>query len=105
MQSLRSILLAGNAERKASNIAWQFFGMLDLVTAVTLGVLASPAPVGILGHAVATEAMTVLPLSMIPTFAVPLLFILHIVTIAKGVGGQSYVDGEISRARSAVQFG
>jgi len=100
-----ALYLARNADRRKSFIAWQVLGMADLVTAVTLGVLSSPPPVGILGHGITTEAMTVLPLSMIPTFAVPLLFILHIITIAQAVGGQWYVDGEISRARSAAQFG
>jgi hypothetical protein len=33
-------------------------------------------------HAVQTGVMTVLPMSLIPTFAVPLLLILHIVCIA-----------------------
>lgn len=100
-----ALYLARNANRRKSFIAWQVLGMADLVTAVTLGVLSSPPPVGIMGQGITTEAMTVLPLSMIPTFAVPLLFILHVITIAQAVGWQSYVDGEISRARSAAQSG
>ena len=100
-----AIYLAGNAERKASYIAWQLFGMLDLVTAVTLGVLASPPPVGILGHAVTTEAMTVLPLSVIPTFAVPLLLILHIISIAQMVKGQAYASTQSSPAISRALIG
>jgi len=100
-----AIYLAGNAERKASYIAWQLFGMLDLVTAVTLGVLASPPPVGILGHAVTTKAMTVLPLSVIPTFAVPLLLILHIISIAQMVKGQAYASTQSSPAISRALIG
>jgi len=100
-----ALYLARNANRRKSFIAWQVFGIADLITAVTLGVLSSPPPVGILGQGITTEAMTVLPLSIIPTFAVPLLLILHIITIAQAVFGQSYVDGEVSQARSAAQFG
>ena len=72
-------------DRKRSFLVWQVLGMIDLVTAVTLGVLSSPPPVGILRPEVSTELMTKLPLSMIPTFAVPLLFILHIISIAQAV--------------------
>jgi hypothetical protein len=60
-------------------ILWQAFGMLDLAVAVSLGTLAPLiSPDGI-----ATSAMTVLPLSLIPTFAVPLLFLLHLICIAQ----------------------
>jgi hypothetical protein len=100
-----AIYLAGNAERKASYVVWQLLGMLDLATAVTLGVLASPAPVGILSHGVTTEAMTVLPLSVIPTFAVPLLLILHTISIAQVVKGQAYATTLSSPAISPAQIG
>ncbi|HTX40211.1 MAG TPA: hypothetical protein VMD25_00180 [Acidobacteriaceae bacterium] len=64
---------------RTSFIAWQLFGMADLVIAVALGTLA-----GIIQpHGVPTAAMTVLPLSLIPTFAVPLLFIFHIICVAQ----------------------
>ena len=60
-------------------IGWQILGMLDLVTALGLGTMAQ-----ILSRSQATTApMTVLPLSLIPTFAVPLLLMLHIICIAQ----------------------
>jgi hypothetical protein len=49
--------------RKNRFILWNILGAIDLVNAVTLGVLASPTPAGILRPAVSTEAMTVLPLN------------------------------------------
>lgn len=73
---------------KKSFIVWNIAGMLDLVNAIALGVLSSTA-VGILRPSVSTDPMTVLPLSMIPTFAVPLLFILHIILIAQATGWQT----------------
>ncbi|HSA91944.1 MAG TPA: hypothetical protein VLE48_02955 [Terriglobales bacterium] len=79
---LISIYLANAAHRK-SFVAWQVLGMLDLALAVTLGVLASPTPIGILADGLTTDAMSVLPLSLIPTFAVPLLAIFHIICIAQ----------------------
>jgi hypothetical protein len=60
-------------------IRWQALGILDLVTAVTLGATASLIdPRGI-----PITPMTALPLSLIPTFAVPLLLILHLICIAQ----------------------
>ena len=60
-------------------ILWQTLGILDLVMAVSLGTLARLISPG----GITTGAMTVLPLSLIPTFAVPLLIILHVICIAQ----------------------
>ena len=72
-------LRPADPEHRGSFIRWQILGMIDLVTAVTLGATASLLqPQG-----VPTSPMTVLPLSMIPTFGVPLFLILHIISIAQ----------------------
>jgi len=77
-----------NRSRRASFILWQALGMADLVNAVGLGITA-----GLIGpHSVPMAAMTVLPLSLIPTFFVPLFLIFHVICIAqarawKGVSG------------------
>lgn len=63
-------------------ITWQSAGIADLVVAVTTGVLSSPTRIGILAHGTTTQIMGQLPMSLIPTFAVPLLIILHIICIA-----------------------
>jgi hypothetical protein len=70
-----------SAERRKAFISWQTLGILDLVTAVGSGVAASLLS----PHAVNTARMTVLPLSMIPTFAVPLFLMVHIVCIAQAL--------------------
>jgi hypothetical protein len=64
---------------RASFIAWQILGIADLVNAVALGALAGV----IEPHGIPTSPMTVLPLSLIPTFAVPLMLILHLICIAQ----------------------
>lgn len=72
-----------------SFIGWQLLGIADLVTAVALGVTAPllvPAGPTML-------AMTVLPLSLVPTFAVPLLLILHVIAIAQARSWQSASAG------------
>ena len=72
-------LKLANFSRRRGFIFWQILGISDLVMAVTLGTIArliSPDGVG-------TGVMTVLPLSLIPTFAVPLLIMLHVLCIAQ----------------------
>lgn len=72
-------------QHRAGFIAWQLLGVADLVAAVVLGVLSSATPIGVLNHGVNSGAMGQLPLSLIPTFAVPLLLILHVICIAQAI--------------------
>jgi hypothetical protein len=73
-----AIWLANPAHRKGF-IFWQLLGITDLVNALTLAALS-----GVIDpHGISTAAMTVLPMSYIPTFAVPLFLILHFISIAQ----------------------
>ena len=64
-------------------MAWNVLGSLDLVLAVSLGVLASATPVGLLAGDVTTRLMGQFPLSLIPTFFVPLLLIFHLIALSR----------------------
>jgi len=64
-------------------IAWNVLGSLDLVMAVSLGVLASATPLGVLAGDVTTRLMGKFPLSLIPTFFVPLFLILHLISLSR----------------------
>jgi hypothetical protein len=66
-------------ERRGLFILWQALGMIDLVTAVSSATTAAITRPGGIGP----DAMAVLPLSLIPTFGVPLFLIIHIVCIAQ----------------------
>ena len=68
-----------NPRFRKSFIFWQLLGITDLVTAVGMGVTAQL----INQHGIPTSAMTVLPMSLIPTFAVPLFMMLHFICIAQ----------------------
>ena len=64
---------------RGSFISWQLLGMTDLVMAVGLGVTAP-----LFGsQAASISPMTALPLSLVPTFFVPLLFMIHVICIAQ----------------------
>jgi hypothetical protein len=83
-----------NPSHRNSFILWQVLGIADLVTAVGLGTtvrLLSPQNSSM-------AAMTILPLSLIPTFFVPLLLILHVICIAQA---RSW-SGEFGNARQAA---
>jgi uncharacterized membrane protein YeaQ/YmgE (transglycosylase-associated protein family) len=68
-----------NREHKSGFILWQILGIVDLVTAVTLGTTARLIDQSGPGMG----PMTVLPLSLVPTFIVPLLLMIHVVSIAQ----------------------
>ncbi len=64
-------------------ISWNVLGMLDLVMAVSLGILASASPLGVLAGEITTQIMGTFPLSLIPTFFVPLLIIFHLIALGR----------------------
>ena len=63
---------------RALFILWQTLGITDLVLAVTLGVTSQ----FIHNSGPSMYLMTVLPLSLIPTFLVPLFMMFHVISIA-----------------------
>lgn len=89
---LVALKLVGPSNR-AGFIFWQILGMADLVTALGSGV----ATGFISRDAVTMAPMTALPLSLIPTFGVPLFFIFHIICIAQAKQWSESVDIPASR--------
>ena len=87
-----------NPARRNSFITWQLLGITDLITAVSLGTTArllSP-------HGPSMEAMTVLPLSLVPTFLVPLFFIFHVICIAQARAWKTTSERRPIRVASTV---
>jgi|SRR5688572_18595012 len=69
---------------RRSFIAWNIFGLVDLFTAIVVGLLYSQSAVGILSQpGLDSQAVTHLPLSLIPTFYVPLLILLHFLALRR----------------------
>jgi hypothetical protein len=65
-------------------LAWNIFGTLDLVTAVSLGIASAPgSPIQIFGGTIGSTAMWSLPWSNIPTLLVPFYLITHGIIFAK----------------------
>jgi hypothetical protein len=68
-------------------VIWNLFGMADLVVAVGLGIMTSPGPTQVFQTAPTSELMAHFPLALVPTFLVPLAFVLHVVSLWQLLGG------------------
>ena len=61
--------------------ALSVIGLLDFAWALGTGLLSSSSPLGLLAGTVTTDLMQRLPLSLIPTFLVPLWIVFHIISL------------------------
>jgi hypothetical protein len=68
-------------------IIFNLFGMADLVVAVGLGIMTSPAPAQAFHTTPTSELATRFPLALVPTFLVPLAFVLHVISLWQLLGG------------------
>ena len=65
-----------------TRVAWlNIAGLLDFVGAVGTGVLTSNSSLGVLSDGVTRASLGALPLSLVPTFAVPLWTIFHLISL------------------------
>ncbi len=64
-------------------IVWNIYGLIDLISAISLGILYSPGPSGILRTDISTAIMTTFPVSLIPTFFVPLFIMIHMLGLRR----------------------
>jgi hypothetical protein len=64
--------------------AWNTFGFVDLLSAITVGLLFSESAIGVLHTPVSnTTLMVTFPVTLIPTFFVPLFLLVHLVTFRR----------------------
>lgn len=71
-----SALLRGRPVSRTALLAWNGFGLLDFLIAVSVGTALRST---YFGGAISTDPMAQLPLSLVPTVAVPLYIITHLV--------------------------
>jgi hypothetical protein len=81
------LLLPGLLEGRAPRgwlLAWNTFGLVDLVSAIAVGLLYSESALGVLSPGTpTTRLMVTFPVSLIPTFFVPLFILLHVLTFKR----------------------
>jgi hypothetical protein len=68
---------------RAGAVWFNVMGIVDLAVAVSLGFLAGLGPLRVLDTEPSTLAVTLLPLALIPTTAVPLAVALHVVSLRR----------------------
>lgn len=84
-------------------VAWNIFGLVDLITAVSLGILHSESAFGILrGAGVSTALMAEFPRAIIPAFLVPLFILLHLLALARR--NEVRADSSIQQGGSSQPF-
>jgi hypothetical protein len=65
-------------------LAWNTWGLVDLVSALTMGLLYSESALGLLSAGTpTTRLMVTFPVSLIPTFFVPLFLLVHLLTFKR----------------------
>lgn len=68
-------------------IIWNLLGMADLAAAVGLGIMTSPGATQVITTVPTTEVMGHFPMALVPTFLVPLAFVLHVTSLWQLLGG------------------
>jgi hypothetical protein len=62
-------------------VTWNALGLLDLTVAVGVGAFSAQSAARVFTNGPSTDAMAQLPLSLIPTFGVPIFVLLHVVSL------------------------
>ena len=82
-------------------LAWNLFGIADLIVAVATGFLTSPSQLQRLAFDAPNELITVFPLVMIPVFLVPLSILLHLASLKKLRRTETQVAGSVAASARA----
>jgi hypothetical protein len=83
---VEAVFIARNLRRgivNRSTVWFNVLGLLDLVVALAIGVMAAPGLARLLVMSPSTEAISLLPLVLIPTTIVPLAVALHVLSLGK----------------------
>jgi len=101
-----TIAIVRNPEGGRSALfAWNLFATLDLIAAVTLGIMSAPgSPLQIFGETIGSVAVVTLPWSNIPTLLVPFYLITHGIIFARlaRARGTLRSDDGLAAARSGL---
>lgn len=74
---------------RSSAIAWNVFGLLDLIVAIGLGATTNVGPIQIFHANPSIVVLTAFPLALVPTFLVPLSMVLHIISLRYLLGART----------------
>lgn len=86
-------------------LAWNAFGLLDLVVAMGLGATAAPGPIQVFHTDPSTAVLTGFPMALFPTFLVPLSMLLHILSLRSLLGARPAPASVLNVAPTHVEAG
>ena len=96
--ALLPALRRGSASRRFL-LLWNVIGLADLIAAIALGALYSQSSSGpVQPGPNSTSLMTAFPISLIPTFFVPLFILVHLLVFKRIVGRADLAEGQGKRA-------
>ena len=78
---------SATASGRSMAVAFNFFGLADLVVAVGLGIATSPGPLQLFHTVPSAELLTRFPLVLVPAFLVPLACAVHVISLAQLIRG------------------
>jgi hypothetical protein len=77
---------AGAPRAREAAILWNVLGVADLLVAVTMGVTTTPGPLHLFALDNPNFAITMMPLVLVPTIAVPFSLLLHFIGLHRLMG-------------------
>lgn len=92
---LSAIYVAFKAEQLSDKafLAWNVAGITIFGVALVTMQFSLPGPLHIIADGPTTREVVSFPMSLVPTFIAPFLIIVHLVTIAKVLGGNGHMVG------------
>jgi hypothetical protein len=94
-----------HAKRDQFVMLWNWFGIADLVVAVATGFLSSPGAAQLFSLNAPNVLIGSFPLVMVPIYAVPLSFVLHIASLTKVREARAASSGNAANAAIAENAG
>ena len=76
-----AVVLSKQPFPRRAFVLWNLLGILDLVCAVSLGILTSSSSLGLLASGITIQPLLSFPLGLIPAYGVPLTLVLHVVAL------------------------
>lgn len=95
-------LISGAPLSRRHFVAWNLFGLVDFVVAVTMGALTMASPLGLLAGTVPADPMAAFPLSLIPGFFVPFFTLLHLVALIQARQAREAAPGLAPKGKGAL---
>lgn len=72
---------SGSSTGRSAGIVWNLLGLADLITAVSMGAMTSPGPIHFFALDHPNYLIATFPTVLIPAFAVPVSFVLHVLSL------------------------